>query len=585
MSLSSKDLENNEKGFVNVETDSVIEQTEVIDLKQSRFKKIVSDFRLVDIIKPDENLTKEQRAIANTATVPLKKKLKSRHIQMIAIGGSIGAGLFISSGGILKTGGPGGVIIGYCIIGLFMFLTMTALGELGVRYPVSGVFSAYNTRFIDRSWGFAIGWLYALSFMIALPTELNAAAVTIGYWKGDHNGATEVNQAAWVALFLAVIAFINLFGVRGYGEAECVFSLIKVLAIVGFIILGIVLTSGGGPNGEYIGTRYWHDPGSFANGAKGVISVLVSAAYAFSGTELAGLAAAETPNPHVSIPRACKQVFWRILFFYVVALTLVGCLVPYTDPRLGSAANASASPFVIAIKNAGISGLPSVINVVIMIAVLSVGNAAVFAASRTLVSMSAQGFAPRFLLSIDRQGRPLFALLIVFIFGLLGFIAASNNAGTAFNWLSSISGLASILTWGSINLCYIRNRLAMKSQGVSTDLLEYKAPLGMYGAAAGIMFSVTILCLQFWVALFPVGSNGVPQGENFFESYLSAIIVLVVFVAHKLWDKSPPPKLNEIDIRTGVRVADEAELELRIAETKAALASRPIYYRIYRLWC
>lgn len=172
-------------------------------------------------------------------------------------------------------------------------------------------------------------------------------------------------------------------------------------------------------------------------------------------------------------------MFWRILLFYVVSLTLVGCLVPYTDHRLGAAANASASPFVIAIKNAGISGLPSVINLVIIIAVLSVGNAAIFAASRTIGSMSAQGFGPRFLLTIDRRGRPLYALLVVFAFGLLGFIAASDQAGTAFNWLSSIGGLASILIWGSINLCYIRNRLAMRQQDVSTDLLEYKAPLGI----------------------------------------------------------------------------------------------------------
>lgn len=128
------------------------------------------------------------------------------------------------------------------------------------------------------------------------------AAVTISYWKGDHNGATEVNPAAWVSLFIAVITFINLFGVQGYGEAECVFSSIKVLTIVGFIILGIVLTRGGGPHGHYLGLKHWDNPGTFANGTKRVISVLMSATYAFSGTELAGLTAAETPSPHVTIP-------------------------------------------------------------------------------------------------------------------------------------------------------------------------------------------------------------------------------------------------------------------------------------------
>lgn len=585
MSVSSKDLEKNpSKGFVNVESDSSIDQTEVLDVKEPFFKKILSDFKPVEIIPLDPNLTKEQRSIAATANVPLKKKLKPRHIQMIAIGGAIGAGLFIASGGKLKTGGPGGVLIGYCIIGFFMFLTMTALGELGVRYPVNGVFSAYNTRFLDRSWGFSIGWLYALSFLISLPTELNAAAVTIGYWKGDHNGATEVNAAAWVALFLAVIAGINLFGIRGYGEAESVFSLIKVITIIGFIILGIVLTCGGGPSHDHIGSRYWNDPGSFAHGAKGVISVFVGAAYAFSGTELAGLAAAETAAPHIAIPRACKQVFWRILIFYVVALTIIGCLVPYNDPRLGTASDASASPFVIAIKNAGISGLPSVINVVIMIAVLSVGNAAVFGASRTLVSLSAQGLAPRFLLTIDRQGRPTYALLVTLAFGLLGFIAASDKAGTAFDWLSSITGLASILVWGSINACFIRNRIAMKRAGISFDLLEYKAPLGVYGAAIGVTVSVVIICLQFWIGLFPIGGEGA-SAESFFESYLSAIIVLLLFIAHKAWDRTWPVKTEDIDLYTGVRVPDEEDLRREIVEAQRIMASKPMWYRIYRFWC
>ena len=143
------------------------------------------------------------------------------------------------------------------------------------------------------------------------------------------------------------------------GEAEFVFAIIKVVAILGFIILGIILDCGGGPQGEYIGGRYWHNPGAFNNGFKGLCSVFVSAAFAFSGTELVGLAAAETANPRKSLPTAVKQVFWRICLFYIVSLTLVGLLVPYTNDKLlsgSSSADATASPFVIAIESAGISG-------------------------------------------------------------------------------------------------------------------------------------------------------------------------------------------------------------------------------------
>jgi amino acid transporter len=187
-------------------------------------------------------------------------------------------------------------------------------------------------------------------------------------------------------------------------------SIIKVIAILGFIILGIVLILGGGPNHQYIGGKYWHDPGSFANGFKGVCSVFVKAAIAFGGTELVGMAAAETDNPQKTIPRATKQVFWRITLFYLVSLTIIGGLVPYTSPRLlsgSSSYDASASPFVIAIEDAGIKVLPSIFNAVILSAVLSAGNSAVYGASRTLCALAENGQAPKLFTYIDRKGRPL----------------------------------------------------------------------------------------------------------------------------------------------------------------------------------
>lgn len=193
------------------------------------------------------------------------------------------------------------------------------------------------------------------------------------------------------------IVCLNLFGVKGYGEGEFVFSTIKVVAVVGFIILGIILTIGGGPDGSYIGGRYWADPGAFHNGFKGLCSVFVTAAFAFAGTELVGLAAAETANPRKSLPTAIKQVFWRITIFYLVSLCLVGLLVPYNHPSLigNSSVDANASPFVIAIRNAGIEVLPSIFNAVILIAVLSVGNSSVYGSSRTLAALADQGQAPK----------------------------------------------------------------------------------------------------------------------------------------------------------------------------------------------
>ena len=238
------------------------------------------------------------------------------------------------------------------------------------------------------------------------------------------------NNDAWVAVFLVMIVVINLFGVRGYGEAEFVFSIIKVTAVIGYIILGIIINVGGGPHGSYIGVKYWRDPGAFNNGFKGLCSVFVNAAFAFAGTELVGLAAAETANPRKSLPTAIKQVFWRITLFYVVSLLLVGLLVPYTDKRLlkaSNAADATASPFVISIVNAGITGLPSVFNVVIMIAVLSVGNSSIYGSSRTLAALAEQNQAPKIFAYIDRKGRPIVSIAIASALGLLAFFAGSKG--------------------------------------------------------------------------------------------------------------------------------------------------------------
>ncbi|KAK5014884.1 histidine permease, partial [Cryomyces antarcticus] len=440
-------------------------------------------------------------AAARTAESPLSRKLKGRHLQMIAIGGSIGTGLFVGSGSALATGGPASLLIAFALIGIMLYCTVHALGEMAVLFPVAGSFSAYSTRFLDPAWGFAMGWNYAMQWLVVLPLEIVAASITVNYWNEGR-----VNNSAWVAIFLALIIAINLFGVKGYGEAEFVFAIIKVVAIIGFIILGIILTCGGGPQGGYIGGRNWSNPGAFNHGFKGLCSTFVTAAFAFAGTELVGLAAAETANPRKSLPTAVKQVFWRITLFYIVSLTLVGLLVPYTDERLingSSGADAKASPFVIAIVNAGINGLPSVMNVVIMIAVLSVGNSSIYGSSQTLAALADQGQAPRILGYIDRKGRPIVGIGIASALGFLAFLAGSDKAGEAFNWMLALSGLSSIFTWGSICLAHIRFRKAWRLNGHTLDELAFRSQPGVVGSWIGFLFNCLVLIAQFWTGFAP----------------------------------------------------------------------------------
>ncbi|KAK3168014.1 hypothetical protein OEA41_004460 [Lepraria neglecta] len=531
------------------------------------------------------NVFDVERAAQNTADSPLARKLKGRHLQMIAIGGSIGTGLFVASGKSLSNGGPASVLIAYSLIGMMLFCTVQALGELAVIFPVAGSFSAYSTRFLDPAWGFAMGWNYAMQWLIVLPLEVVAAAITVQYWN------VSVSPAAWVVIFLTIIISINLFGVRAYGEAEFVFSIVKVIAVIGFIILGIVLDIGGGPSGQYVGGKYWRYPGAFNNGFKGLCSVFVTAAFAFAGTELVGLAAAETANPRKSLPTAVKQVFWRITLFYIVSLTLVGLLVPYNDGRLigSSSSDAKASPFVIAIENAGIKGLNSVMNVVIMISVISVGNSSVYGSSRTLAALAEQSQAPKIFAYIDHEGRPLMAILFASVMGFIAFLAASGAEEKVFLWLQALSGLSSIFTWGSICLSHIRFRRAWKQQGHTLDELAFRSQAGVIGSWIGFLFNILVLIAQFWVGIAPVpDSDGtritgaVPLVQNFFELYLAVPVVLLFYVPYKLLYKTPFMRAKDMDLKTGRRELNLRELLL---EEDLEKTTWPKWKKTYKLVC
>ncbi|KAF2084759.1 AAT family amino acid transporter [Saccharata proteae CBS 121410] len=494
---------------------------------------------------------------------PLARQLQGRHMQMIAIGGSIGAGLFVGSGGALSTGGPASLTLGFIIVGAMLLVTMQALGEMAVLYPVNGAFYSYMSRFMDPSWGFAIGWNYAIGWLLILPFEITAAGITISYW----DSAAGINIGVWIAVFMAALILVQVFGVRGYGEVEFVLGMIKIVACIGFIILGIIIDCGGVPTDDrgYIGAHYWHQPGAFRNGFKGFCSVFVTAAFAFGGTELAGLAAAEAVNPRKSLPKATRQVFWRIFFFYIVNTFIIGLIVPSDDPNLlnASGANTKYSPFVIAIKLAGIKALPSIFNVVICISVLSVANSATFGSTRTFQALAANGMAPKFLAYVDKHGRPISAVALQILVGFLAFINEAKDGDTIFTWLLALSGLSNFFVWGSICFSHIRFRRAWKQQGHSLDELPFKAAFGIWGSWIGFILNMLCLIAQFYVALWPPG--GSPDAEAFFEAYLAAPLILTFFLFWKVYSAfsknplinhrgwKPYVRTSEMDLASGMR--------------------------------
>jgi amino acid transporter len=319
-----------------------------------------------------------------------------------------------------------------------------------------------------------MGWNYALNWLVCLPFELTAASLTIKFWDSS------INITVWITVFFTLVIAANMFGVLGYGEVEFFLSTIKIVAIIGFIILGVIINCGGVPTDDrgYIGGRYWQDPGAFANGFKGFCSVFVSASFAYGGIETVGLAAAESANPRRTVPKATKQVIWRISLFYVISLSILGLIVPSNAKVLPGATGAQtkASPFVLAINMAGIKVLPSIFNAVITVSVMSVGTSSTYASTRTIQALCSQGMGPECLNYVDRAGRP-FALVIALAFGLLAYINAGSTEGGFFDWLLALGGLSNFFTWGSICLAHIRFRAAWGKSGRALDELPYQASM------------------------------------------------------------------------------------------------------------
>ena len=432
----------------------------------------------------------------------LKRKLTSRHLSMIAIGGSIGTGLFLAMGGTIRDAGPGGAMVAYIIMGAVVFCMMTALGEMATKLPIPGAFTSYANRFIDPAWGFTNGWAYWFGSSMTVAAELIAGAIIIKYWFPG------TNSSLWAMLFLAALLAITLFSVKGFGEAEFWFAGIKVVVTIIFLIVGVLMIVGIMHSGEEAGFHNWVLDGGeagkapFINGIGGIIGIFMVAAFSFSNTELVGLSAAEAENPSKDVPKAINSVFWRIMIFYLGTIFVIATLIPFTEPSLLSAAedNVAASPFTIIFRNAGFAAAASVMNAVILTSVLSCGNSSLYAASRTLQHMSEKGDAPKFFAKISSHGVPVRAVLATSIIAASAFGASLIGDGRAYTAAYYLCGIAGIYNWLTISVAHYKFRKGWVKQGHSLNELEYKSPFFPYGSWFCIIICI-IICFgaNWWV--------------------------------------------------------------------------------------
>ncbi|KAI3614271.1 amino-acid permease inda1 [Moniliophthora roreri] len=537
------------------------------------------------------DLTPEEIEKLRAEAPMLQAKMKPRHLNMIAaevlvpVSSSVRA-LLCEVGAIIPfihVGGPAGVLIAWIIIGIMMISVTQALGEMSILYPLSGGFYTLANRFLDPGFAFAMGWNYYFQWACTLPLEITVAGTTVSYWTGD-----SVPIAAWITVFWSALIILCVFGTLGYAEEEFWASLLKLIVVIIFVIIGVVCVCGGGPSdglyNHYIGARNFYDPGGFANGFPGLCAVFVTAAFAFTGTEVVGIAASETPNPRATMPAAVKGTFWRVTVIYITSLLLVGLLVPYTDDRLLGGSGAAASPFVIALDNAKIHGFNHVVNATICVSVMSIGLSCVYAGSRTLTALAETGYAPKIFTYVDKSSRPLFSMILTILFVPIAYVNVRAAGDEVFDWLLAISGLATLFTWGSILLCHIRFRRAWKVQGHSVEELPFQALGGIYGSIVGVILIVLVFIAQFYVAIWPVGSAGLSgreRAESFFKSFLAGPIILVNWTAGYAWKRTRPLRAHEIDLDTGRKTWYTAE---QMREYRAERARAPFYIRIFRLF-
>ncbi|KAI0016898.1 amino acid permease/ SLC12A domain-containing protein [Xylariomycetidae sp. FL0641] len=485
----------------------------------------------------------------------LKQGLKQRHIQMIALAGTIGTGLFLSSGKAIGNAGPLGALLGYLFTGLLSAGVVMSVSEMSTLIPLSGGVIRHAEYFVDPALSFANGWNQVYADVVSIPAELCAAAVLFDFWEID------VNVGVWITVLGICLIATNIFFVGIYGEVEFTFATLKIMLIVAINIMALVITCGGAPNHEKVGFRYWRNPGPFVQylGYPGALGRFMgfwttfnNAIYSYSGIQNITVAAAETQNPRRNIPKAAKRIFVRILLFYVLTIFMVTLVVSSENELLFSLSGTAQSPFVIAARSAGIQVFPSVINAVVLTSAWSSGNSSMLGGSRILYGLAREGHAPAFFRRTNRFGIPWVAVSLFSASIALAYMSLSSGANVAFGWLQDLVSVATLCNWMVICLTYLRFYYGMQKQGISRSELPWKSPLQPYMAWTSLILFVVILLTGGYVTFV----HGHWDTETFFSSYFNIPFLAVLYFGYKFIRKSKIVALEDIPIRPYIEIAN-----------------------------
>ncbi|XHG08946.1 hypothetical protein AWENTII_012030 [Aspergillus wentii] len=488
-----------------------------------------------------------------------QRGLKNRHVQLMALGGTIGTGLFVGSGQALAIGGPLSLLLGYLFISALVYSLVTAIAEIGAYLPVhGGTMSYHGFRYVSRSLGFAMGYLYWYSLGILVPYEITAASLVIDYWNPG------VHIAVWISIMLVVIVALNFLPVGAYGEAEFWFSGIKIITLIGLLILSFILFWGGGPDRQLLGFHYWKHPGVMneylvkgdAGRFVGLLECIVKSAIAFIfAPELIVISGGEMESPRRNVPRAARRYIYRLVFFYITAAIAIGVICPSDDSRLtNGGAGAGSSPFVVGITNAGIAALPSIVNAAILTSAWSAGNSFLYMSSRSLYSLAVSGNAPSIFKTCNKWGVPYLAVSASACFSALAYLSVGSSSSVVFDWLINFTNTSGFISWICCCIVYFRFRKAVAAQGIEQP---YKSIMQPYGAYVGLAGAIFLMLINGFSCFFPSKWSA----SNFFTAYIGIPAFLLLYVGHRIVYRADPWawRPEDVDMHTGLQEILAAE--------------------------
>lgn len=534
---------------------------ELFEKNNGSTAKIQEDFQKTDTLNNTDNYSLSD---ASTLVTQTQRRLKNRHVQLIGISGVIGTALFVSIGNALQKG-PGFLLIGFSLWCIPILAITVSTAEMVCYLPINSPFVRLAGRCCDDALEFMAGWNFWFLECVQIPFEIVAVNTVIHYWRDDYSPVIPLIIQVVLYLLIAILT------VKVYGETEFWLAIGKIILAVGLMFFTFITMIGGNPQHDAFGFRHWRDPGSFntylSTGSLGYfqafVDVLIRASFTIAGPDYLSMVAGETVLPRSStLPRAFKQIFYRLTFLFIGGCLCIGILVGYNDPDLTAAINdsrpgAGASPYVIAMNHMGIKILPHIVNGALVVAAFSAGNAYTYCSSRTLYGLALDGKAPYIFTYCNKAGVPILSVCVSLIWATLSFLQLNNNSAVVLNWIINMITASQLINFSIMCFTFIFFFKAVKAQGIDRDNFTFKSWWQPYTAIFGFICAFSMV----WIGGYKVFLKGNWDVEQFLFSYIAVFIDIGLFIFWKFFKKTKWRNPKDVDLISGLKEIEDHERE------------------------